>query len=125
MAETANWGNGSDSILFTNVRILDATGEYPYTGEVLVQGNRIKSVTKGSARFSTASSSGGQTVIDGMGATLMPGMIDAHLHLSWNNAPGIDPIQRMPPEEHMLWTCLLYTSPSPRDRTRSRMPSSA
>ena len=25
--------------------------------------------------------------------------------------------------EHLL--CLLYTSPSPRDRTRSRMPSSA
>ena len=24
-----------------------------------------------------------------------------------------------------LWICLLYTSPSPRDRTRSRMPSSA
>ena len=24
-----------------------------------------------------------------------------------------------------LWNCLLYTSPSPRDRTRSRMPSSA
>ena len=24
-----------------------------------------------------------------------------------------------------LWHCLLYTSPSPRDRTRSRMPSSA
>ena len=25
----------------------------------------------------------------------------------------------------MLYSCLLYTSPSPRDRTRSRMPSSA
>ena len=25
----------------------------------------------------------------------------------------------------MFYTCLLYTSPSPRDRTRSRMPSSA
>ena len=24
-----------------------------------------------------------------------------------------------------IYTCLLYTSPSPRDRTRSRMPSSA
>ena len=24
-----------------------------------------------------------------------------------------------------VWVCLLYTSPSPRDRTRSRMPSSA
>ena len=29
----------------------------------------------------------------------------------------------MPMEKDM--TCLLYTSPSPRDRTRSRMPSSA
>ena len=26
---------------------------------------------------------------------------------------------------HMTYACLLYTSPSPRDRTRSRMPSSA
>ena len=29
------------------------------------------------------------------------------------------------PEAAVLPTCLLYTSPSPRDRTRSRMPSSA
>ena len=28
-------------------------------------------------------------------------------------------------EEHLPSCCLLYTSPSPRDRTRSRMPSSA
>ena len=28
-------------------------------------------------------------------------------------------------EAQTAWTCLLYTSPSPRDRTRSRMPSSA
>ena len=28
-------------------------------------------------------------------------------------------------EEDELTVCLLYTSPSPRDRTRSRMPSSA
>ena len=27
--------------------------------------------------------------------------------------------------QHQLGSCLLYTSPSPRDRTRSRMPSSA
>ena len=31
--------------------------------------------------------------------------------------------QTTPPQTHP--TCLLYTSPSPRDRTRSRMPSSA
>ena len=28
-------------------------------------------------------------------------------------------------EIYLSWSCLLYTSPSPRDRTRSRMPSSA
>ena len=28
-------------------------------------------------------------------------------------------------DEGKITTCLLYTSPSPRDRTRSRMPSSA
>ena len=29
------------------------------------------------------------------------------------------------PQLWLFWVCLLYTSPSPRDRTRSRMPSSA
>ncbi|TIT59230.1 MAG: amidohydrolase family protein, partial [Mesorhizobium sp.] len=48
MADDSWNGNGSGSTLFTNVRVLDATGEYPYTGEVLVQGNRIKQITKGS-----------------------------------------------------------------------------
>ena len=37
--------------------------------------------------------------------------------------------EREVPADLALWslayTCLLYTSPSPRDRTRSRMPSSA
>ena len=30
-----------------------------------------------------------------------------------------------PDGDALTYTCLLYTSPSPRDRTRSRMPSSA
>ena len=61
-------------------------------------------MTKGASRLSPDGGGGGQTVIDGMGATSMPGLCDAHLHLSWNNAPGIDPIQMMPPEEHTLVT---------------------
>ena len=40
---------------------------------------------------------------------------------------GVNPISfRVPAgETEVTVSCLLYTSPSPRDRTRSRMPSSA
>ena len=39
-------------------------------------------------------------------------------------APGFV-VEARCPEDGMIEACLLYTSPSPRDRTRSRMPSSA
>ena len=50
------------------------------------------------------------------------------------NLNGIRTVQAMAQEDREIarfeesnaqFTCLLYTSPSPRDRTRSRMPSSA
>ena len=93
-------GSAQGSIVFTNVRVLDGSGDQPFMGEVTIRGNRIASVSRG--RRTTEI--GGTTVIDGGGATLMPGLIDAHLHLSWNNAPGIEPIQMMEVEEHMLVT---------------------
>jgi imidazolonepropionase-like amidohydrolase len=30
-------------------------------------------------------------------------MVEAHTHFSWNDQPSLDAIQRMPPEEHILW----------------------
>ena len=57
-------------VVFTNVRILDGTGQNPYNGSVLVRGNRIRQVGRSSAPIAPA----GATVIDGAGATLMPGM---------------------------------------------------
>lgn len=85
--------------LFTNVRILDGAGNQPYNGSVLVQGNRIRQVGRGSAAISPV----GATVIDGAGATLMPGMCEAHTHFSWNDAATLAAIQTMPLEEHVLW----------------------
>jgi imidazolonepropionase-like amidohydrolase len=86
--------------LFTNVRILDGSGDYPYPGEVLVQGNRIKSVS----RSRSGMPQGGVTVIDGAGATLMPGLTDAHCHFSWNDQPTLEAITFMPVEEHTLFS---------------------
>ena len=108
MAETtfSGWGgsggggNGASDIVFSNVRILDGSGEPPYAGEVTVTGNRIKAISRAGNGYGW--NSGGGQKIDGRGMTLMPGLIDAHLHLSWNNAPSIDAIQMMPLEEHVL-----------------------
>jgi imidazolonepropionase-like amidohydrolase len=87
------------NVLFTNVRILDGGGTQPYVGGVLIQGNRISRVTRGVRAISTS----GVIVIDGAGATLMPGMTEAHTHFSWNDQPSLGAIQRMPTEEHILW----------------------
>src|SRR6187549_1872226 len=86
-------------VVFTNVRILDGTGQNPYNGSVLVRGNRIRQVGRSSAPIAP----GGATVIDGAGATLMPGMCEAHTHFSWNDAATLSAIQTMPLEEHVLW----------------------
>jgi imidazolonepropionase-like amidohydrolase len=88
------------NVLFTNARIIDGSGEHPYTGEVLVQGNRIRRVARGSRSLPTA----GATVVDAGGATLMPGMVEAHTHFSWNDASTLDGLQKLPVEEHVLWS---------------------
>jgi imidazolonepropionase-like amidohydrolase len=87
------------NVLFTNVRIIDATGAQPYPGDVLIQGNRIARIGRGTRSLTAA----GVNVIDGAGATLMPGMVEAHTHFGWTNSKTLDAIQKMPHEEHTLW----------------------
>jgi imidazolonepropionase-like amidohydrolase len=88
--------------LFTNVRVFDGGGETPFMGEVLVSGNRIARVQRTGFGARTVPTIGAD-VVDGAGAFLMPGMVEAHTHFSWNDQPTLDAIQRMPPEEHILW----------------------
>lgn len=85
--------------IIKNVRILDGSGRPPFKGEVHIEGARIKRVREGNARLAAA----GGKVVDGHGATLMPGLCDAHTHFSWNDQPNLAAIQFMPLEEHTLW----------------------
>jgi len=62
-------------VLFTNVQIFDGVSEERMARNVLVEGNLIKRVS------AAAISAPGATVIDGGGRTLMPGLIDNHVHL--------------------------------------------
>jgi imidazolonepropionase-like amidohydrolase len=89
--------------LFTNVRILDGTGSaQPYSGSVLVSGNRIQQVGRSTAPVGSFLPEA-VTTVDGAGATLMPGMTEAHTHFSWNDSATLSGIQAMPLEEHVLW----------------------
>jgi imidazolonepropionase-like amidohydrolase len=85
--------------LISNVRILDGTGRPPFSGAVRIEGNRIAAV----AEDGTAAFSEGATVIDGAGATLMPGLIESHAHIGLADLGSYD-LTRVPPEEHMLTT---------------------
>src|SRR5665811_351399 len=48
-----------------------------------------------------------------------------NINANWKMVVGRDVIVPVINAENPFLNCLLYTSPSPRDRTRSRMPSSA
>ena len=85
--------------LFTQVRILDCSGEMPYPGEVLVQGNRITSIHRGEPAIPRED----HLVIDGGNSmTLMPGLIESHSHLSIDNSDDLAKIGMVPPEETTL-----------------------
>ena len=87
-------------ILFTNVMVFDGSGSKPFPGEVLVQGNRVKKVAKGRDQIARD----GAKAVDGGGATLMPGLCEAHGHISYNNCAQLKEIGELPPEEHTLLT---------------------
>jgi imidazolonepropionase-like amidohydrolase len=83
--------------LITNVSIFDGTGSPSLPGEVLVEGNRIKTVALGGEHIDPQ----GAEVVDGAGGTLMPGLVEPHAHLTFPNSidrkvPGFMP----PPERH-------------------------
>ena len=88
------------STLFRNVRILDCTGAPPFAGCVRVEGNRIATVVPAPAVPAAADA----RIVDGRGATLMPGMIEAHSHLTFTNVAQSVELGFIPPEEHMLKT---------------------
>ncbi|MEO8158258.1 MAG: amidohydrolase family protein [Betaproteobacteria bacterium] len=88
--------------LFRNVGILDCTGAPSFPGSVLVEGNRIAAVVPADATLAH----GDAVVIDGRGATLMPGLIEAHCHLSFTDVAQSVELGFIPPQEHMLKTAL-------------------
>ena len=93
-------GEKMAKVLFKNVNVLDCTGAPPFAGQVLVEGNRIKAV----APQGTPIAAEGAQAVDGGGATLMPGLVESHSHLTFLDTPDLEGLGFVPPEEHTLRT---------------------
>jgi imidazolonepropionase-like amidohydrolase len=87
--------------LFSDVRILDGSGAALFPGEVLIRGEHIVAVARGDERLPRD----GAELIDGKRATLMPGMVEAHAHLTWpSSVERVVNAMKLPADEHLLVT---------------------
>jgi imidazolonepropionase-like amidohydrolase len=84
--------------LFTNVMVFDGTGSPRFPGEVRVEGENIAEVGRDLNRD-------GASIIDGQGATLMPGLVEAHAHLTWpTSIERVINAMKVPLDEHVAIT---------------------
>jgi imidazolonepropionase-like amidohydrolase len=75
--------------LITNVNIFDGRSDQLAVGmDVLVEGNLVEEIGEG------LQASSGATVIDGGGRTLMPGLLDSHVHLMLTDHPHVSIYER-------------------------------
>lgn len=89
-------------ILFLEVEILEATGKLPYRGDVLIKGERFAAVGH-VEDVDELKKNPKVRVFNGRGRTLIPGLGDAHTHLSWNGG-DLDRLGDLGVEEHTLLT---------------------
>ncbi len=65
-------------------RLFDGSGDAPGPAEIVIEGERIAAVHRGLGTIALA----GEPVLDLPDGTLLPGLIDAHVHLMGSGEPG-------------------------------------
>ena len=94
--------------LISNVQLFDGESKNLYPAEVLISGNRIETVAKVPEKLPRD----GADVLDGGGATLMPGMVNCHAHPTYCNMDdmymlGEIPVVRSPLKNMSLKPCTM------------------
>jgi imidazolonepropionase-like amidohydrolase len=87
--------------LFSDVMVFDGSGSGLFPGSVMIEGNRIAAVVPAGNSFDAE----GAQIVHGKGRTLMPGMVEAHAHLTWPSS--IDRVinaMKVPLDEHVAVT---------------------
>ena len=94
----------SSIILISDVEILDCTGRLPYRGDVLIKGQKFVDVGNiDSEELKRLKNDPKVGFFQGKGRTLIPGLGDAHTHLTWNGG-NLDRLGELGVEEHTLLT---------------------
>src|SRR5437588_741792 len=92
----ANGSPTNSGFVFKNAHLIDGTGKATTGATVIVEGDKIARVL---ASRDTFIDPDGYEVIDLDGHTLMPGMILAHVHLSYNHVKDLPDLDlKQPPE---------------------------
>ena len=92
---------------------------------VLIPEGTVVTLSEGTAVYVTQALGGSVTVnVNGNLARIAATDVDA-LGMERDTGPAQGHTQNGEVDESLIWDCLLYTSPSPRDVEESRMPSSA
>ena len=75
-----------NSIVLKNASIIDGSGSSPYSGHLVIKENKIDSIHQ----EDTFSYDAEAKIIDLKGKTVMPGLIDAHCHISFDEPRSND-----------------------------------
>ncbi|MBV9034549.1 MAG: amidohydrolase family protein [Acidobacteriaceae bacterium] len=83
LAQVTATPSSSSTVLFQNVRIFDGkSGALSPISNVLVRGNRIEKISTAPIAVNRSANT---TIINGAGRTLMPGLIDVHVHIAFGS----------------------------------------
>jgi imidazolonepropionase-like amidohydrolase len=90
----------TELVAIENARIWDGSGAEPFTGTVLIEGERIKAVMAASE----AQVPDGARRIEAAGRFLMPGLVEGHAHPSFLDVSRAQALGETPPEDHAIAT---------------------
>lgn len=97
-------GKRMNAVWLTNAAVFDGSGSEPFKATVAITDDRVASVLPvvDGQDGATRAVPPGVTVLDCAGCTVMPGLTEAHCHISFNDIRSMNEVVAIQPEDHVL-----------------------